>query len=112
MNRSLHVKKIFQVILNSDIGITAGDAIRLAALIVETAYDEPQGYRDRGNVVANFYSQPVDVAIADGGWRILVEDGRSNSCIFDEEPEAADITAKRLQRLIGKVRWPRIVDLD
>jgi hypothetical protein len=112
MNRSHQTRLIYAVLRSLHPEVAAGDLLRIAAMILEAEEDGFDEFDSRKGSHYFSHSMPVDLVLRDGGWSNLYADKRTNYCLWDEEPDAADTTADRLQSLLGKVEWPKIIKME
>jgi hypothetical protein len=111
VNRPAQIRQIY-VELKHALGdeVSAGDLLRLAALIVEN-YREPEKLDPTfgdGPRQTPFVELELDNAMKDGGWRILEYEGRAGMRFSDELPDNYFSERARIQRLVGRTQWPRI----
>lgn len=112
MNRSQRTRIIYAALRNLHPEVAAGALLRIAAMILEADEDGFAELETRSGSRYFSHSVPVDLVLRDGGWSNLYADKRTNYCVWDEEPDAADETAGRLQPLLGKVEWPKIIKME
>lgn len=89
----------------------AGDILRLALLICDTADDEEE---DLPPIRAghSLVWSAVDHAMADGGWSVMrFETQRGLKLVDDYEPGVISVR-RRADNLAGRVLWPRVTKMD
>ena len=107
MQRSKVVKSLFWELRAAGIEASAKDTLRLAHFILQSHLGEVDRADDFGKVVDSraLPLLPVDVVLADGGWRVL---DFENSRVSHLESEVAHDAARqsKLRKMLGSL-WPR-----
>lgn len=102
--RALKVRRVFAELRQAlGSGVPAGDLLRLAAKLVDATL--PPEERDNDKVVGSrptFDELPLDKAFADGGWRIMARERRSNVGEFDEDPCIRERTRTTLNAILKR----------
>ena len=108
MNRPDQIRQIYAELRRTLGSASAGDLLRLAALIVRT-YRSPEkldrSFRDGRRP---FVELELDNAMKDGGWRILAYEARAGMPFTDDLPDNYFGVRARLQKLVGRTQWPHI----
>lgn len=110
MNRLQQTKAVFLELRHAfGAEMSAGDVLRLAARIV-AIYRNKDWEREYGGFVAkdSFFAQAVDLAMDDGGWRVLDFERVGGMLLCDELPDNHLIIEKRIESFVGRPEWPRI----
>lgn len=86
MNRPTKIRMVYQE-LRAVLGdeFSAKEALQSAALLVEIAEKEADFGASTNGAPPTFDELPVDVALADGGWRILSRDKALRRAQFEDE---------------------------
>jgi len=107
MRRSQTVKALFWELRAAGIEGSARDVLRLAHFLLRSHQGEIGSFSDFGRIVDSrtLPMLPVDVVLANGGWRVVEFE---NSRLSAHDPDATERFAinKRIEKLIGKL-WPR-----
>lgn len=110
MNRSQQTKAVFFELrrtLGTD--FSAGALLRIAARLV-AAYRANAWERAYGGYTTKdpFFSRPVDLAMEDGGWRIMDFETVQGMSLCDDLPDNHIRVEKRIKDFVGTPEWPRI----
>jgi hypothetical protein len=107
MQRSKVVKSLFWELRAAGVEGSAKEVLRLAHFLLQSHLGEIGRADDFGRVVDSraLPLLPVDVVMADGGWRLL---DFENSRLSHHDAEVVDdvVRTSRIKRLIGSL-WPR-----
>jgi hypothetical protein len=107
MQRSKVVRSLFWELRAAGVEGSAKEVLRLAHFLLKSHLGEVGRADDFGKVVdsRSLPLLPVDVVMADGGWRVLEFENSRTSHIDIEAVEEA-VKASKLKRLMGSI-WPR-----
>jgi hypothetical protein len=107
MQRSKVVRSLFWELRAAGVDGSAKEVLRLAHFLLKSHLGEIGRSDDFGRLVdsRSLPMLPVDVVMADGGWRVLEFE---NSRTTHTDLEAVDevVKASRLKKLMGSI-WPR-----
>jgi hypothetical protein len=106
MQRSKIVKVLFWELRAAGVEGSAKDILRLAHFLLQSHLGEIGREDDFGRVVDSraLPGLPVDIAMADGGWRLL-EFENSRARHLDSEVNHDAAGRSKLKRIIGSL-WP------
>lgn len=99
MNRSRQVKEIYaelRQVLGPD--YSSRDLLEFAAALLTRSNDDAEEITREGRD-ASFETRPVDIALADGGWRVMAYEARRGMPIAEDDPEVK-LLSPRLHSLM------------
>lgn len=107
MQRSKVVKALFWELRAAGVEGSAKEVLRLAYFLLQSHLGEIGKAEDFGRVVDSraLPLLPVDIVMADGGWRVL-EFENSRTTHIDLEAVDEVVKTSRIKRLMGSI-WPR-----
>ncbi len=102
--RALKVRRVFAELRQALGGdVPAGELLQLAAKLVNATH--PQDERDYGDLASprqTFDELPLDMAFADGGWRIMARERSCNVGQFDEDPSMRERSRTKLNAILKR----------
>jgi hypothetical protein len=110
VNRSQQTKAVFfelRHVFGTE--LSAGALLRIAARLV-AAYHVVTWQKSYGGytVPDPFFAQEVDLAMNDGGWRVMYFESGQGMSPCDELPDSDIRVQKRIKGFVGITEWPRI----
>ena len=112
MRRSQVIKTIFWELRAAGVEGSAKDVLRLAHFLVRSHQGEIGKSDDFGRVVDSraLPYLPVDIVMADGGWRVIEFENCRVSYRDIDAPEMFE-TRSQIEKLVGTL-WPRSTPQD
>lgn len=96
MSRPRQVREIFFE-LRRTLGaqVSSRDLLELAAAVVERFHgDDDDGTNGHESGAYPFDCRPVDVALADGGWRVMAWETRRGMALTEEDSESRMLSSR------------------
>ena len=104
MNRSQKVRAIYIELMGSLEGAMPRREVLSLAVQLLDQYDSDRTYDGYGNTDDSIVPdcEAVDVALADGGWRLRARERLFRDAHFDEDPQLQDRSRNRLHTIMQR----------
>jgi hypothetical protein len=92
--------------------VAGGDILRLALLVCEALDEDDGDYAPNPRDSRSTMLLPVDEAMSDGGWKVLILEGKLGLKLYDDYDPGTISARERVKKFGEQVLWPRATRMD